>query len=119
MHDDEWNIKVYPEVTNKTAPLNSLIPDVTVISRDASDEQYVTHIPMAVFEVLCPRQSMTILNIKFARYEQKGIQQIWFMNPKTGGWQRYIDGGLIKSDQFTGVGTIPPFSLLEISKLVR
>jgi len=116
---EQWNINAYPGVTNKTAPLNSLIPDVTVLSLDARDEKYVTGVPLAVFEVLSPKQSKTVLKAKFAKYEQKGIKQIWLINPDKGVWQRHLDGRLTGSDQFTGVGTIPPFSMLEISKLVR
>jgi Uma2 family endonuclease len=119
MHGNQWKINAYPELRNRIAPLNSYLPDVTVLSLDAPDEQVITHAPLAVFEVLSPKQSMTVLKIKFARYEQKGIKQIWFVDPAKGLWQQYINGQLLMSERFTGVEKIPPFSMLEISKLVR
>jgi Uma2 family endonuclease len=119
IHCDVWNINAYAELRTKPAPSNSYLPDVTVLSLDAPHEQIVTHAPLAVFEVLSPRQSMTILRAKFVRYEQMGIKQIWFIDPENGSWNQYIDGQLWMSESFTGVGTIPPFSMLEVSKLVR
>jgi Uma2 family endonuclease len=117
-HRAEWNIRVFPEVTNKPAPLNSLIPDVTVISGNSPREKYVTSVPLAVFEVLSPRQSQTILNVKFAKYAQRGIPQIWFIDPEKQIWKRYTNGKLTPSDTFTATGKIPEFSMQEISKLV-
>ena len=119
LHDDLWNINAYAELRTKPAPANSYLPDVTILSLDAPKEQVVTHAPLAVFEVLCPRQSMAILKAKFVQYEQMGIKQIWFIDPEDGYWKQFINGQLWMSERFTGVGPIPPFSMLEISKLVR
>jgi Uma2 family endonuclease len=119
LHDDAWNINAYAELRTKPAPANNFLPDVTVLSLDAPDEQVITHAPLAVFEVLSRRQGMAAVMAKLSKYEEMGIKQIWFIDPKYSLWQQYINGQLWLSESFTGVGTIPPFSMLEISKFVR
>jgi Uma2 family endonuclease len=99
-HEDEWGVRVYPELRVQVAPDNFRVPDVTLLSRSAPREQIITHPPVAVFEILSPEDSMTRMLEKLADYESMGIDAIWVIEPKKHLYYRYSAGKLVPGDIF-------------------
>ena len=60
----EWNIRAYSELRIQVKPTRFRIADVSIVSRDAPDEQILRHPPLAVIEVLSPED-------RFSRYEAR------------------------------------------------
>jgi Uma2 family endonuclease len=117
-HRLAWNIRVYPELRVQVAPGNYRVPDVTILSRNAPREQIVTHLPLAVFEILSPTDKMTEVLEKLADYQQMGIPAIWVIEPKKPTYYLYSSGQLTPSTTLELPGTGLRVAMSEIAALV-
>lgn len=113
------NIRVRPELRVQVDAHNFLIPDVTLLDRNRPAEPIATHPPIAVFEVLSPRDQMTRMMRKCERYEKMGIRTILILDPD-GPAYRFRDSKLepLAERAFTLAGSEARFDLDEIAKLV-
>ena len=121
-HKSDWNIRVYPELRVQVAADNYRVPDVTVLSRNSPREQIVTQPPLAVFEILSPRDTMIDMLEKLADYEQMGIPAIWVirpeMVPKKSSYYLYSSGQLTPTASFELPGTGFRVAMSEIAAMV-
>ena len=69
----DWNIRAAAELRVQVSAGNFRIPDVTVLGRNIPVEQVITHPPIAVFEILSPKDTVTRMMTKLGDYEQMGI----------------------------------------------
>ena len=117
-HKTEWEIRALPELRVQVAEDNYRVPDVTILSRSAPREQVVTQPPLAVFEVLSPRDSMTEMLEKLADYQQMGIPAIWVIEPKKSKYYLYSSGQLTPASIFELPGTNFKVAMSEIAAIV-
>lgn len=112
-------IRVRPELRVQVDAHNFLIPDVTLLDRNHPVEPIATHPPVAVFEVLSPRDQVARIMKKCARYEKMGIRSILILDPD-GPAYRFRDGKLepLTERSFQLEGSQAQFDLDEIAKLV-
>jgi Uma2 family endonuclease len=99
-HENDWNIRVRPELRIQVAPTRFRVPDVTVLDRSQPIEQIITHPPLAVFEVLSPEDSLQRLKRKLEDYRTMGIPEIRVIDPQDGTYYRYEERQLLRSDSF-------------------
>jgi len=122
-NEDQWNIRIRPELRVQVRPENFLVPDVTILDATHPKEKIATLPPIAVFEVLSPENKIREIMRKLDLYEQMGIQQIWLIDPPAEGtvpiWQRYENGRLADRETFSIPDRGINFSMSEIDKLVR
>jgi Uma2 family endonuclease len=62
------------------------LPDIAFYTREQESLFRETHIPVAptwVAEVLSPSTALNDVGRKFAKYEEYGVQEYWFLDPKT------------------------------------
>jgi Uma2 family endonuclease len=93
-HRDEWDIHVRCELRVQTGRKTYRVPDVVVWDRSLPREKILTQPPIAVFEVLSPKDRMSRMMIKLADYETMGIRTIRVIKPKTGTISRFKAGRL-------------------------
>ena len=117
-HEQEWNVRVRPELRIQVAPSRYRVPDVTVLDRSLPIEQIITHAPIAVFEILSPEDSMMRVTRKLNDYLAMGIQHIWVIDPGTKKTWRYYDNELKLSSKFGDAGEKIYFDFAEIEKLL-
>lgn len=82
-HRFEWGVRAFAELRVQIASDEFRVPDVCVLSRTAPREQIITHPPLAVFEILSPKDTMSSMLEKLASYQQMGIPAIWVIDPKS------------------------------------
>jgi Uma2 family endonuclease len=116
-HGHAWGIRAMPELRVRVAVGHFRIPDVTIVSRQAPREPYLTHAPLAVFEILSPGDSMTDLYEKLAAYEAMGIPAIWVIDPAKNTYRRYVQGKLTEATIFDLPGTDFTVPVSEIAAL--
>ena len=118
-HEKQWGIRVRPELRVQVAKNRFRVPDVAVLDRNVPIEQIVTHLPIAVFEILSPEDALNRMMAKLADYERMGIQTILMLNPN-GSHFRYRRGGLesLPPEPFDLPGSACRFDLAEIEKLL-
>ena len=117
-HEQEWNVRVRPELRVQTAPAHYRVPDVTVLDRNQPIEQIITHPPIAVFEILSPEDSMMRVTQKLSDYSAMGIQNIWVIDPATKNAWRFRDNQLNLCSKFGEAGEKIHFEFAEIEKLL-
>lgn len=83
-----------PEITTHVAKGHWRLPDVLVLGPDAPAEEYPTHPPLIVFEVLSPGQDMEEMLLKLNAYEAMGVPMILVVSPRTRTWHRFCEGNL-------------------------
>jgi Uma2 family endonuclease len=112
-------IRVCPELWVQVASNCFLVPDVTLLDRNLPIEQIVTHPPVAVFEILSPKDALKRVMAKCGRYERMGIRTILVIDPD-GPKYRYLAGRLEPLEQraFEIPGSSARFDLDEIEKLL-
>jgi Uma2 family endonuclease len=103
-HEQEWNVRVKPELRIRVAATRFRVPDVTVLDRSRPIEQIITHPPLAVFEVLSPEDSLQRLKRKLEDYSTMGIPEIWVIDPQDGTYYRYEERQLLRKDSFSQAG---------------
>jgi Uma2 family endonuclease len=115
----EWKIRAAAEVRVQVATKRFRVPDVTVLDRNLSVEQIVTHPPIAVFEILSPEDSLNRMMTKLADYERMGIKTILVLDPN-GRHFRYLGGKLepLPSQPFDLAGSACRFDLSSIEELL-
>jgi Uma2 family endonuclease len=114
-HQHEWGIRVFPELRVRIAPDEFRIPDVTILSRQAPREPFLTYAPLAVFEILSPDDTMTGILDKLDAYDKMGIPAIWVIDPRKAVYRRYSQGKLIEAQVFELPGTGFSVPLSEIA----
>lgn len=117
-HEDEWKVRVLPELRVQTAPARFRVPDVTVLDRSQPIEQIITHAPVAVFEILSPEDRYTRFVRKLHDYEAMGIRQIWVIDPVGPSIQRFQSGQLLASAVFDEPARGIRFEMREIEALL-
>jgi Uma2 family endonuclease len=100
-HEQEWNVRLRPELRVQVAATRFRVPDVTVLDGAHPVEQIVTRPPLAVFEVLSPEDSLQRLKRKLEDYSTMGILEIWVIDPQDSTYYRYHDHNLLRSDSFS------------------
>jgi Uma2 family endonuclease len=116
-HKLAWNIRVYPELRVQVAADNFRVPDVTILSGTAPREQIVLQPPLAVFEILSPKDTMTDMLERLADYQQMGIPAIWVIEPKKSSYYLYSSGQLTPASTFDLPGTAFHVAMSEIAAL--
>jgi Uma2 family endonuclease len=104
-HQHEWDIRVFPQLRVRIAPDEFRTPDVTLLSRQAPREPFLTHAPLAVFEILSPDDTMSGIMDKLEAYDKMGIPAIWVIDPRKPVYRRYSRGKLIEAQVFELPGT--------------
>jgi Uma2 family endonuclease len=66
----------------QVAPTRFRIPDVTVLTADAPDEQVITHPPLIVIEILSPEDTFARVRERIEDYLAFGIPNIWIVDPQ-------------------------------------
>jgi Uma2 family endonuclease len=97
---------------------NHRIPDVCLLSRVAPREEVVTVPPLAVFEVLSPKDSFSEMYQRLDDYQQMGIPAIWVIEPKRLKYYRFSSGQLMPATLFELPGTEFHVEMSEIAALV-
>jgi len=118
-HAAEWNTRSVPELRVRVGFGKYRIPDVAVLDRANPIEQVATLPPIAVFEVLSPEDKVQELYEKLTDYAAMGIPQILVLDPKTGAFQQYTEGCLMKATRFHLPARGIEFELDEIQKLLQ
>lgn len=117
-HEQQWGVRVRPELRVQVTPTRFRIPDVTVLNRSLPVEQVITHPPVAVFEVLSPEDTMTRVMRKLDDYSAMGIPQIWVIDPETKQAYRYLAGKLELATTFGAAEEVMRFEISEIEALL-
>ncbi len=91
---NDWNAEVLPTLRMKVSPTPVRVPDLRLISRDAPDEQVLTHPPLIVIEVLDEKDRFLATMEKLADFERFGVERIWLVDPEQRTAYRYENGGL-------------------------
>jgi Uma2 family endonuclease len=117
-HKLAWNIRAYPELRVQVGADNFRVPDVTILSRSAPREQIVVQPPLAVFEILSPKDTMTDMLERLADYQQMGIAAIWVIEPKKPSYYLYSSGQLTPATVFELPGTGFSVAMSEIAAVV-
>jgi Uma2 family endonuclease len=118
-HAKEWGIRVRPELRIQVSGGNFRVPDVTLLDRNLTIEQVITHPPIAVFEILSPEDTVSRMMTKLADYERMGIKTILVLDPN-GKHFRFTAGALepLTSSAFDLPESACRFDLAEIEKLL-
>ena len=82
-YEEEWNVRVLPELRIQVSPTRYRVPDVVVVDHARPIEQVLTYPPIAVFEILSPEDSITRILVKLRDYEAMGIQTIAVIDPRS------------------------------------
>lgn len=117
-HEQEWNVRVRPELRVQVAQNRYRVPDVTVLDRKQPIEQIITHPPVAVFEILSPEDSMMRLTRKLGDYSKMGVPHIWVIDPASKQAWRFHENQLNLTSTFGEPGDKIHFELSEIKKLL-
>jgi Uma2 family endonuclease len=97
-HAKQWNIRVRCELRVQVTPTRYRVPDVVVFNRDQPVEHFLTHPPIAVFEILSPEDTVARMLIKLEDYAQMGIRNVYVLDPRTERSFRYTDGELRRAE---------------------
>jgi Uma2 family endonuclease len=118
-HEQDWNIRVRPELRVQVKPDNFRVPDIALLDRNLAAERFATHPPIAVFEILSPEDTVSRTVTKLADYEAMGIQTILLLDP-AGRHFRFRNGALepLIETAFDLPGSLCRFDLAEIQKLL-
>jgi len=81
------------------------VPDVCVLSRDAPDEEIITHPPVACIEILSPKDTLNSLRERVIDYERFGVSNIWIIDPTTQSGYDCKPGAMIDAVEFSVAGT--------------
>jgi Uma2 family endonuclease len=76
------HIQVIPELRMRTMPDRYRIPDVTVLDRNAPDEQVITHAPLLCVEILSPEDRIGRIEDKIEEYFRMGVRAVWVIDPR-------------------------------------
>lgn len=89
-----WGIRVMPELRVQVSPTRYRIPDVVVFDRTRPIERFLTHPPIAVFEVLSSEDLVSRVLRKLADYAEMGVENIFVIDPRSDRFYRFLGGAL-------------------------
>lgn len=118
-HKMQWSVYAFPELRVKVGIDQVRIPDVALVSRQAPKERFLTHPPLAVFEILSAEDTKPDLLEKLEAYEAMGIGAIWVIDPRKQVHRRYFEGRLQEATVFELPGTGFSVPMSEIAALVE
>ncbi|HEY0797256.1 MAG TPA: Uma2 family endonuclease [Acidisarcina sp.] len=118
-HEEEWDVRVRPELRVQTSPTRFRVPDVSILDAQLPREPIATHPPIAVFEILSPEDTLRRLTRKLRDYAGMGIPEIWVIDPETGLFSRFEEDQLMRRTHFHHAGMGIEFPMAEITVLVR
>ncbi len=113
-HRRDWNIRVYPELRVQVSATRFRVPDLCVLSRDAPDEQIITHPPIICIEILSPSDTLSGTRERVEDYSTFGVENIWIVDPATRGGYDCKPGAMIDAVEFAVVGTPIRLVLAEV-----
>ena len=113
-HRLQWNIRVYPELRVQVSPTRFRVPDVCILSRDAPDEQIITHPPVVCIEILSSKDTLNSLRERVTDYEKFGVQNIWIIDPATQSGYDCKPGAMIDAVEFAAPNTAIKLVLADI-----
>ncbi len=118
-HRAEWGIRVYVELRVRIASDRYRVPDITIVRRDAPDEQIITHPPIACIEILSPEDRFGRVEQKIEDYAGLGVKNVWIVDLIVQQGYR-CDGAnqrdWVKTNQFIVEGSPIVLDLPEIAK---
>jgi Uma2 family endonuclease len=79
--EDEWQLEAYPEIRMRVAPTRVRIADIAVIRIGISYEAVLKVPPVAVIEILSPKDRVSRYQARLEDYRQMGVQNIWVIDP--------------------------------------
>jgi Uma2 family endonuclease len=80
----EWGVRVAPEVRVQVLPTNFRIPDVCVVDARYPREQIVRRPPLLCVEVVSPRDRLARLVQRAKEFHAMGVGDVWIFDPQTG-----------------------------------
>ena len=97
------HLKVVPELRSQTTDTRFRLPDVTVLLA-APATRYLMDAAFLAVEILSEEDRMTNVMEKLFEYEQKGVENIWLIDPRIerlsifrAGALTQVDGGTIST----------------------
>jgi Uma2 family endonuclease len=82
-----------PEFRSKTTATRYRLPDVSLLLA-APTTSYLVDAAFLAIEILSKDDGMPDLLEKLEEYEQKGVLNIWLIDPRRQNMYVYLDGGL-------------------------
>jgi Uma2 family endonuclease len=90
-----WRLEAYPEIHMLTAPTRVRIADIAVDRIGIPYEPVLRKPPVAVIEILSPKDRVSRYQARLEDYRTMGVQNIWVIDPmrrqaydcSTIGWQ--------------------------------
>jgi len=82
-HEQEWQIRILPDVRVQVAAERFRIPDVCICAQSSRDRRIVTATPLVVIEVLSPEDRIGRYHERIDDYMKMGIRGIWVLDPET------------------------------------
>ncbi len=79
---DQWGIRVVPELRVRVAPTRFRVPDVCVVLGEPG-EQVLTKPPFICIEILSPEDRMRRLQERIDDYLRTGVRYVWILDPAT------------------------------------
>ena len=79
---DQWGIRVVPELRVRVSPTRFRIPDVCVFLSDP-EEEVPTKPPFICIEVLSPEDRMSRVEKRLQDFLKMGVPYVWVLDPRT------------------------------------
>ncbi len=77
----EWNVRVVQEVRMRISETRYRVPDVCLTSLEFPREQIITRPPLAVIEILSPKDRFRSFEERVGDYFEMGVPHIWIFDP--------------------------------------
>jgi Uma2 family endonuclease len=81
--EDKWDVLVLTEQRVQISPTRIRIPDITVVSPGALDEDVLTRPPLICIEILSPEDRYSRTRERALDYRRMGVENIWLIDPTT------------------------------------
>lgn len=119
MHGEEWNILIRPELRVHVSETRYRIADVSILDASRPQERIPSHPPLAIFEVLSPKDRLSRIRLRLADFAAMGVREIWLVDPESGIFERFENDELVRREQFVLTERGIEFAVQEIARLVR
>ena len=80
-HQPEWQMRAFPEQRVQISATRYRIPDICLVSLDASDELIITSPPILCIEILSREDRMTDMIKRVDDYQRMGVPAVWAIDP--------------------------------------
>jgi Uma2 family endonuclease len=117
LRQKKWCILVRPELRVQVSKDNYRVPDICIV-KETPVRQVVDDPPLAVIEILSPRDTKASVLERLADYERMGIPAIWVIEPEDSTYFLFVDGKLTPASVFHLPGTDHRVALDEIAALL-